>query len=857
MRMRLVFAIFLCISLVAPVSAQDVPLPLDVPLVGVTSYSSAIPKPEDVIGHQVGMWHSEPSHLVDYFRTIADASDRVILREHARSHEGRPLVHAIVTSPANHARLEQIRQAHLRLSDTPNEVDDGALEEMPAVIYMGYSVHGNEASGSEAALLFLYHLAAGNGPAVQSVLDDLVVIVDPGMNPDGRARFATWVNQNRGLVANADPQDREHIEPWPGGRTNHFWFDLNRDWLPIQHPESQGRIALFHEWRPQVLTDFHEMGSNSTYFFQPGIPSRTNPNTPALNQELTGEIATYHAQALDRIGSLYYTQESFDDFYYGKGSTYPDVNGAIGILFEQASSRALLRDTNEGVLDYAFTVRNQFMTSLSTVEAAVNMRASLLAYHRDFYAAATEQARRNPVKAYVISADRGRTRAQHLMHILQQHRVEVYQLARDVESDGTLFRAGDAYIIPMNQQQTRFIKAVMERTTSFTDSLFYDVSTWTLPLSFDLDYAEMRQNPTNYLGQQIASVELDGGEFVGGQSAYGYVMRWGRYYAPRALYKLMQAGVRPRLMNRPFTARIGGEVVSFDRGSIFIAAHTRDASPGAITADAVHALVQQIVEEDHVQVYAVDSGLTPEGPEIGGALTQLLEKPTIALLTGSGSSAYNAGEVWHLLNERFDMPVALLDANRVGSANLSRYNTLIMAGGSYGSVSSTAVKDWVREGGRLIASSSAVNWLLRNEMLTLEAKEQDLDSLFNDLPYDQIGAARGAQFVGGSIFEATVDQTHPLGYGLDATVPLFRNSNRFYKPAQTAGTNVAVYTEAPLMSGYISEEKLDLAGGSAAVVATRMGRGRVIGILDNPNFRAFWYGSNALFLNAVFFGGSY
>lgn len=837
--------------------AQEVPLPLEVPLSGVTAYDSAIPKPEDVIGHQIGTWHTEPSHMVDYFEAVAAVSDRVVLQEYARSYQKRPLIHAIVTSPANHARLEAIRQANLRLSDTPSNVADDTLDDMPAVVYMGYSVHGNEASGSEAALLFLYHLAAGSGPAVASVLDDLVVIIDPNMNPDGRARFATWVNQNRGMVANTDPQDREHIEPWPGGRTNHFWFDLNRDWLPVQHPESQGRIELFHHWRPQVLTDFHEMGGNATYFFQPGIPSRTNPNTPALNQELTAEIATYHARALDNIGALYYTRESFDDFYYGKGSTYPDVNGSIGILFEQASSRALLRDTNEGVLDYAYTVRNQFLTSLSTVEALVNMRTQLLAYQRDFYAEAVEHARRNPVKAYVFGTERGHTRAQVLMHILQQHRVEVHRLARDVESEGKQFEAGEAYIIPMNQPQTRFIKAIMERTTTFTDSLFYDVSTWTLPLAFDLDYAELRQNASNYVGERVETVELDGGELIGGTSSYGYVMRWGRYFAPRALYKLMEAGIRPRLLNTPFTAIVGGEAMTFDQGSVFIATQTRDASAGAVAPEQVHALVRQIVDEDHVQVYAVDTGLTPDGPDLGGRLTSLLEKPEIALITGSGSSAYNAGEVWHLLNERFDIPLALLDASRVGSADLDRYNTIILAGGFYSGLSATALQEWVRDGGRLIASSSAVDWLRRNEMLSLEAKQQDLDSLFHDLPYNEVGSARGAQVIGGSIFEARVDQTHPLAYGLDATLPVFRNSNRFFEPSETPGTNVAVYTESPLLSGYISEEKLMLAPNSAAVVANRMGRGRVVAILDNPNFRAFWYGTNALFLNAVFFGGSY
>ena len=319
-----------------PLPAQQLPLGETFEVDGVTAYASDVPTPDEILGFSVGSRHTRPDELVSYFEAVAASSDRVRVETHGSSHEGRPLVHAIVSSPANLARLEAIREADVRLFASPRSVSDRELDAMPGIVYLAYSVHGNEASGSEASLLALYHLAAGSGPAVDRVLSDLVVIVDPSLNPDGRDRFVDWVNRNRGSVPTTDSQDREHNEPWPGGRTNHYWFDLNRDWLPVTQPESRARLQLFGNWRPQLLLDFHEMGGNSTFFFQPGVPSRTNPNTPASNQELTARIATYHARAFDGIGQPYFSEETFDDFFYGKGSTYPDLNGAVGILFDMS-----------------------------------------------------------------------------------------------------------------------------------------------------------------------------------------------------------------------------------------------------------------------------------------------------------------------------------------------------------------------------------------------------------------------------------------------------------------------------------------------------------------------------------------
>ncbi|MBT5439766.1 MAG: peptidase M14, partial [Candidatus Marinimicrobia bacterium] len=346
------FILLVLFSLIS-ISSQQINLPMEVS--GVR-YSSSISRPEEIISHKIGLSHTRTNQVVDYFEALASQSNRVIVNDHASSHEGRRLIHAIVTHPDNHKKLDAIRLANLSLSDSPNKIKDSNLDNMPMIAYLGFSIHGNEASGTEAAILLLYHLAAGNGKEIDEILKNTVLLIDPMFNPDGRARFVNWVNGNRGAVPTSDGQDREHNEPWPGGRTNHYLFDMNRDWMPVTQPESNGRIKLFHHWRPQFVLDAHEMGGNSTFFFQPGIPSRNNPNTPKGTFDLTNKLIPFHSKRLDSIQSMYLTKESYDDFYYGKGSTFSDIHGSVGILFEQASSRGLHRETNQGRLTYAFSI---------------------------------------------------------------------------------------------------------------------------------------------------------------------------------------------------------------------------------------------------------------------------------------------------------------------------------------------------------------------------------------------------------------------------------------------------------------------------------------------------------------------
>jgi hypothetical protein len=290
-------------------------------------YDQSIPQPKTLLGYEVGTWHVSHDKLVNYMYQLAEHSDRIQIENRGSTYEGRPLLLLTITSPKNHSRLEEIKQKHQALTEAG--ADQVALEDQPLVVYQGFSIHGNEPSGANSGLLLAYHLAASKAPETLKMLDELVILFDPSFNPDGLQRFAYWANTNKNQNLTADPNDREYNEVWPRGRTNHYWFDLNRDWLPAQLPESQARIKTFSEWLPNILTDHHEMGTNSSFFFQPGIPSRVNPLTPDMNQKLTQKIGEFHVEAFNELGSLYYSEEDYDDFYYGKGSTYPDINGGI------------------------------------------------------------------------------------------------------------------------------------------------------------------------------------------------------------------------------------------------------------------------------------------------------------------------------------------------------------------------------------------------------------------------------------------------------------------------------------------------------------------------------------------------
>ncbi|MEL7144926.1 MAG: M14 family metallopeptidase [Bacteroidota bacterium] len=835
-RIQILLLLSCLLSLAA--TAQDYRVDLDYYLPDNVQYDPAIPTPKSVIGHEVGDWHITHDKLVYYMQAIAAASDRVTIENRGTTFEGRPLLLLTITSPENHSNIAEIRKDHLQLVEKSGQ--NLNIADMPLVVYQGFSIHGNEPSGSNAALALAYHLAAGQGPAIDELLSNTVILLDPSLNPDGLQRFAYWANIHKSEQINPDPNDREYTEVWPRGRTNHYWFDMNRDWLPVQLPESRARIKSFHQWYPNILTDHHEMGTNASFFFQPGIPSRTHPLTPQKNQDLTGAIAKFHARALDKIGSLYYSEESFDDFYYGKGSTFPDINGGIGILFEQASSRGHAQESVNGVLTFPFTIRNHFTAALSTLEAGVSMRKELLDYQRQFFKDARKEA--SGGGAIVFGDEKDAAKAYHLAEMLKRHQITVHELAKDFSLNGKNYKKGYGYIVPKNQRQHRLIKAIFEKRTTFQDSLFYDVSAWTIPLAFNLDYSE--NVSLSNAGPEVKDLQLREPATVK-KSEYAYLMEWHEYYAPKALNQILQAGLRAKVSMRQFSL----EGKQYDYGTIMIPVANQKMSSAAIAT-----MMAQLSKDNHIDITGVGTGLT-KGIDLGSNLFRPVKKPSVAVIVGDGLNSYDAGEIWHLFDQRYAMRITKLDQNRINRADLNRYTAIIVPNGSLGKSQMEKLKEFAREGGTLIGFKNAARAFSSNQLISAEFKS--VSNTAKDISFEQKRNYSGAKVIGGAIFETKLDRSHPVAFGYkNDKLPIFRNSTIFMKADAQSYNNPVQYTSSPLLSGYIAKPNLEALASTVPFKVARLGSGKVAVFTDNTNFRAFWYGTNKLMMNAVFFGDS-
>lgn len=820
-------------------------------------YDQSIPSPKEFLGYQIGEWHLSHDQQYMYLKQLAAASPRIQLVEYARSYEHRPLVYLIITSEENQKNLEAIKQEHLALSDGTG--GNKNVSNMPLVLYQGFNIHGNEPSGGNAAVLVAYYLAAGKSADLDRLLKETVILLDPCLNPDGFHRFSTWVNMHKNKNLTADSQDREYNESWPRGRTNHYWFDLNRDWLLVQHPESQGRIQAFHEWKPNILTDHHEMGTNSTYFFMPGEPKRTNPITPTKNQDLTRKIGTYHAAALDKIGSLYYSEEGFDDFYLGKGSTYPDANGCIGILFEQASSRGHLQESINGPLSFPFTIRNQVTTALSTQKAGLEMRKELLSFQQEFYDSAIKEAKDDTRKAFIFGDAKDQAKVGHLVEILQRHQIEVFELGQRIEVNRQVFEPGSAYIVPLAQNQYRMIRGIFETLTTFNDVIFYDVSSWTLPLAFNIPYEALdkKEFTPALKGKQVIGLDNPYATINPAKSAYAYLFNWSEYYAPKALNYLLKQGLRAKVANEPFKS----SGIEFDRGAILIPVANQNKN-----ADEIHALIKTAAQESSLTIHKIETGHVTGGIDLGSSRFSPLQRPRVLLLVGNGVSSYEAGEVWHLLDQRYDMEVVKTELDDFHRRDLSKYNSIVMVDGSYSNMQPSGLenlKNWVREGGTLIASKRAVSWAnnagLANVSFKSDSKKQNgKPSVISERrPYGTLSRDAGERVIGGAIFEVKLDLSHPIAYGFSRErLPVFKRGTMTILPSKNVYATPSIYTSTPLISGYSSKDNIEKIKNTAAIIISGIGSGKVICFADNPNFRAFWFGTNKLFANALFFGAT-
>lgn len=806
------------------------------------SYDPRIPKPADVIGHPVGKWHITHDKLVKYMYAVAAASDRVDIVEIGKTYEDRPLLILTVTHPENLKRIEEIRQEHLKLTDAKKSAKLHT-EDMPAVFYMGFSIHGNEPSGSNATPLVLYHLAAAQGAQVENQLKNIVILFDPSYNPDGLNRFADWANTYKGTeVLVSDRQNLEQNQSWPSGRTNHYWFDMNRDWLYSQMRESKARLKVFHHWKPNLLTDHHEMGTDQTFFFQPGEPTRVHALTPNRNQELTSLLAKFHANALDEIQSLYFTKERYDDFYYGKGSTLPDISGGVGILFEQASSRSHETESANGILKFPFTIKNQFTAALSSIDGLVNLRKEFLDYQRDFFQRATKDAVKDKAKAIVFGGtDPANNHS--MVRILRAQDVRVHQLAEDLNFKGKRFRAKEHYVTPFDQPQYPFIKAIFETRTRFPDSLFYDVSAFSLPLSHNMPYVRFTRPIRKYLGEEV-SQEVPTGKRLTPDSDYAYIIPYDSYHTPLVLSHLLQQGVLVKVATDPFATKES----QYDRGDLLIPLGIQTLEPAKIEQ-----LLDDMVSKFNVSIHGLNSGYT-EGKNLGSGSFKSVHPVRVAMLVGNGISQYDAGEMWFLTDRKLSLPLTLLDHRNFASFDIDKYDVIILPDGRYKDLDAKKLNRWVRHGGTLIAFKGAVKKLISEKMVKINIKKPSHPSL-SRVNYAAVPRLKGAQVTGGAIVASLVDNTHPLCYGIrTATLPVFKKGNLVFGKTDNPAGNPLIMSQKPLMSGYLSDQnRANYMGGGLLQVACK-GKGRVICFSDNPNFRIFWKETQKLFFNSIFFG---
>jgi len=810
-------------------------------------YDSTTQTPDKFVGHPIGDYHARHDRVIAYMEYIAEHSSRAQLINMGTSWEKRPQVLLVISSQENQAKVSKLLKDKQAFKNDANA---------PLVVWLGYSIHGNEASGTNASLLTAYHLAALQDMQHEQFLKDTIVIIEPSLNPDGYGRFSTWANNNRSSNMSLDPMDREHREDWPYGRTNHYRFDLNRDWLLAQHPESQNRLKWFHYFHPNVLGDFHEMGTNGTYFFQPGVPERQNPLTPDENFKITDAIAKHHAKALEGIGSLYYSKQNFDDFYYGKGSTYPDVQGSIGILFEQASARGHIQESINGPLSFSFAVRNHFVTSLSTLAGAYAQKDRLKDYRQKFFQQAETDSRNDSHRGVVISdmGDSGRMAA--LIDVLLRHQIKVYDLADSMTLDGDKFSSG--ILIPYQQKQYLLIKAMFETRTQFRDNTFYDVSTWNFGHAFNLPYqmVERRKWKDKIIGKQITQVPMPVGK-VASKSNVAYVIDWNQFQSAKAVNQLMNDGIKVRMAGKKFKLTSSTGAQTFEPGSILVPVGIQSKD-----AESLFAYLSELAKQHHLEIDAIESGYALSGIDIGSPSMAPLKPIRPLMLTGGAVSTYDSGEIWHLLDSRLGMSLTQAKISQFGQLKLDRYSHLILAHGKYDSLKEKDVKRlkaWVQSGGVIIGIKSAAKWLSDNKLISGAVTKTSSD-LNNDAErsYSEMDEDNAQRHIGGSIFETRVDQSHPLAFGIGRNeLAVFKNHRFILDASDDPYQNLIRYTDEPLLSGYISAGNLENISKSVMMSAERKGRGSVIAIMDNPVFRGYWYGSSRLLVNSLFFGTAF
>ena len=838
------------------------------------SYDSTIPSPEDALGYEMGTQFTLHADAVDYLRTLADASERVTMGTYGETYEGRTLPYLVLTTAQNQGRLDQLKRNSRRLSD-PASLSDAArdqlLQNQPVFVSYSYNIHGNEPASTEAALQVAYRLAAAQDDETRTLLQDAVVIMYPTVNPDGRDRYAYWARSMQRAEVATDPNDIVHDEPWPQGRTNHYWFDLNRDWVWNVHPEMEGLTGVYQEFMPQVHADYHEQGYNDHYFTMPG----TTPRNPILPDRYVAWADTFgqaNIEAFNQNQVAYFTREAFDFFYPSYGSSYPSIMGGIGMLTEQAgigAGRAI--ENNDGyTLTFRQRVHDHYTTSLATLEASVENRRALLEYDLNAHSQASNTIE---TAAYVFPDDEGTGYLYDVLDMLRHHGVAVERTTEAARLDNALnYRTGEradrqveagAYVVPTDQPRHLLVNTLLQRQVPFRDSVMYDMSTWSAPLAYNLEAYSTRES-VDAATESVDTAPTPEARVTNPDAQYAFVVEWEQRHAPRALSALWEAGYRVRAAHESFDTGNW----SFGAGSLIVLLG-RNPDHDDAAAD-----MQRIASEAGVEIVGLDTGRMAEGPDLGSADNAPVKAPEAGMLVDQPFSTYTSGQIWYLFDQETDLPITRIRASnleesatgegryaRYGKASLDDFDVLVLPGG-YGldavfdSARVEALRDWVQDGGTLVGTEESARFLTADAsgLTDVEAMQDTTDSPIG--PYTSYAArddSAGLDYVPGAAFTGRLDSTHPLTYGLGSEVYTLKYGVSGLEPSpdlQTAG-HYARDADDLLVSGYASQENVQQMAGKTFAGTVEMGDGQVVFLVDNTQYRMFWRGPSRMMQNAV------
>ncbi|MFL5740767.1 MAG: M14 metallopeptidase family protein [Flavisolibacter sp.] len=827
-------------------------------LMVVITGSSQLKSPQEFLGYPVGSHFTPHWRIVDYFISVAQAMPSMVtLEQYGSTNEGRPLLVVYVSNPSNISRLESIRENNQRLA---MDARNASASNAPAIVWLSYNVHGNEASSSEASMLTLYALVDPKNSQTKQWLQNTVVVIDPCLNPDGRDRYVNWFNSVAGKNYNPSLDAREHNEPWPGGRTNHYNFDLNRDWAWQTQMETQQRLKLYNQWLPQIHVDFHEQGVNNPYYFAPAAQPYHEVITK-WQRDFQDTIGHNHAKYFDQKGWLYFTKEVFDLLYPSYGDTYPLYNGAIGMTYEQGGGPrgGLGALTEEGdTLTLSDRVMHHFTTSMSTLEVASAHAAQLVSQFQDFYKAAVTTGVGN-YKSYIIRMNAGDTgRVMALTRLLDRNLIRYYA-AKPGSLRGYSYDRGrdenfsvdtSDLVIPSLQPKSTLVKVLFEPNAALVDSATYDITAWSLPYVFGVNaYATRAVAAVNSNVQKTFSSHQS---FSAAQDPYGYVIRWKDMRAVKLVGDLLQKGVRLRFSQEPF--QMNGQ--SFDRGSVIILKTSNQSVPG------LWETVRKFAEAEDETLVPVSSGFAEKGYDFGSSKIHPLKSRRIALLTGEGVNSNAAGEVWFYFEQILNYPLTLVNASDFARINLNDYDELILPDGNYRFLADKSnadlLRNWINSGGNLIAMEGAVNQLSKQDWGLKSKKDDDSEpkDIYEPLRrYETRERDVIANTTPGSIFRVELDNTHPLAFGYGNFYYTLKQDDNVYDFIKDGGWNVGVIKKDEQVAGFVGSRLHSKLQDGLLFGVQDMGRGTVTYLADDVLFRSFWENGKLLFANAVFLVG--